>query len=120
MKVCIFGAGALGGHLAAHLIAANQAEVAVVGRGPNLAAIHERGITLNIAGRDIGGKPAVATDNPASLPSQDIVFVSLKLRSPRQISRLPFIRCRLQLIKVKKLHWSMGRMYLQPLRLSHL
>ena len=78
MKVCIFGAGALGGHLAAHLIAANQAEVAIVGRGPNLAAIRERGITLNIAGRDIGGKAAVATDNPASLPSQDIVFVSLK------------------------------------------
>ena len=78
MNVCIFGAGALGGHLAAHLISAKQAEVAMVGRGANLAAIRERGIMLKIAGREVGGKPAVATGNPASLAPQDIVFVSLK------------------------------------------
>ncbi len=78
MKFCIFGAGALGGHIAAQLIAANNAEVSVVGRGAQLAAIKERGITLRIGGRELGGKPAVATDNPASLPPQDIVFVALK------------------------------------------
>lgn len=78
MKVCIFGAGALGGHIAAHLIAAKGAEVSVVGRGAQLAAIKERGITLRIGGKELGGKPSVATDNPASLPPQDIVFVALK------------------------------------------
>lgn len=78
MKVCIFGAGALGGHLAAQLIASKQAEVSLVGRGAQLAAIRERGITLKIDGRELGGKPAAATDNPATLPPQDIVFVALK------------------------------------------
>lgn len=78
MKVCIFGAGALGGNLAAHLIAAKQCEVSLVGRGPQLAALRERGVTLKTNGKDIRGKAQVATDNPASLPPQDIVFTGLK------------------------------------------
>lgn len=78
MKVCVFGAGALGGHIAAHLIAAKHSEVSLVGRGALIAAIRERGITLKTGGRDIGGKAAAATDDPATLPPQDIVFVALK------------------------------------------
>ena len=81
MKVCVFGAGALGGHLAAQLIAAQNCELAVVGRGAYLAAIRERGLTLKIGGRELGGKAAAATDNPASLPPQDIVFVALKAQT---------------------------------------
>ncbi len=78
MKVCVFGAGALGGHIAAQLIASKQAEISLVGRGAQLAAIRERGLTLKVAGRELGGMPAAVTDNPASLPQQDIVFVALK------------------------------------------
>jgi 2-dehydropantoate 2-reductase len=81
MKVCVFGAGALGGHLAAQLIAANHAEISLVARGAHLAAIRERGITLKTGGREIGGKAAAATDNPATLPQQDIVFVALKAQT---------------------------------------
>ena len=81
MKVCVFGAGALGGHLAAQLIAAKSAEISLVGRGVQLAAIRERGITLKIDGREIGGKAAAATDNPSTLPPQDIVFVALKAQT---------------------------------------
>ena len=68
----------LGGHIAAQLIASKQAEISLVARGAQLAAIRERGLTLKISGRELGGKPAAATDNPASLPQQDIVFVALK------------------------------------------
>lgn len=81
MKVCVFGAGALGGHLAAQLIAANNCELSLVARGAQLAAIRERGLTLKIGGREIGGKAAAATDNPATLPPQDIVFVALKAQT---------------------------------------
>ncbi len=81
MKVCVFGAGALGGHLAAQLIAANGCEVSLVARGAQLAAIRERGITLKVGGRELGGKPAAATDNPATLPPQDILFVALKAQT---------------------------------------
>lgn len=78
MKVCVFGAGALGGHLAAHLIAAKSCEVSLVGRGPMLAGIRERGLTLQTGGKEIGGRPAAATDDASSLPQQDIVFTGLK------------------------------------------
>ena len=47
MKTTIFGAGAVGGHLAARLGAAG-AEVTAVARGAQLAAIQERGLTLHI------------------------------------------------------------------------
>ena len=46
MKVCIFGAGAIGGHLAARLAAAKHAEVSVVARGAQLEAIRKNGILL--------------------------------------------------------------------------
>ncbi len=81
MKVCVFGAGALGGHLAAQLIAANQADISLIARGAHLAAIRERGLTLKVGGHEVGGKPAAATDNPATLPPQDIVFVALKAQT---------------------------------------
>ena len=81
MKVCVFGAGALGGHLAAHLIAAKQAEVSLITRGAHLAAIQASGISLKIGGREIGGMATAATDNPATLPQQDIVFVALKAQT---------------------------------------
>lgn len=81
MKVCVFGAGALGGHLAAQLIAAKNCELSLVARGAHLAAIRERGITLKVGGREVGGKAAAATDNPATLPPQDIVFVALKAQT---------------------------------------
>ena len=78
MKVCVFGAGALGGHLAARLAAAGHAEVSVVGRGAQLEAIRKNGILLKSGGEEIRGRPAAATDDPASLPKQDCVLVTLK------------------------------------------
>ena len=81
MKVCIFGAGALGGHLAAQLIAAKNCELSLVARGAHLTAIRENGLKLKVGGRELGGKPVAATDTPASLPPQDIVFVALKAQT---------------------------------------
>lgn len=81
MKVCVFGAGALGGHLAAQFIAAKNCELSLVARGAHLAAIREHGLMLKVGGREIGGKAAAATDDPATLPPQDIVFVALKAQT---------------------------------------
>lgn len=80
MKVCVFGAGAVGSHIAARLCAANADTVSVVARGAHLAAIRERGITLRYfeSGREVTGRPAAATDDPATLPPQDVVLVTLK------------------------------------------
>lgn len=81
MKVCVFGAGAIGGHVATRLIAAGAAEVSVVTRGRQLEAIRARGLTLLTGGKEITGKPAAATDDPSSLPPQDMVLVTLKAHS---------------------------------------
>ena len=51
MKVCIYGAGAIGGHLAARLLAHTQSEVAIVARGRMLEGLRARGLTLRAEGR---------------------------------------------------------------------
>ena len=78
MKIAIFGAGAVGGYLATRLIASGEHEVSIVARGPHLAAIQAHGITVvEDTGRTVA-HPRVATDAPATLAAQDIVFVTLK------------------------------------------
>src|SRR6185436_20849213 len=81
MKVCVFGAGAIGGHAATRLIAARAAEVSVVTRGAQLEAIRARGLKLLSGGKEITGKPVAATDDPSTLPPQDVVIVTMKAHS---------------------------------------
>jgi len=65
MKICVFGAGAIGGHVATRLLAAQAADVSVVARGPALQAMRERGLTLRFNGKEeIHAKVPVATDDP--------------------------------------------------------
>lgn len=77
MSICIYGAGAVGSHIAAKLLRAGQ-EVALVARGPHLAAMKERGLTFQGVGEAFTVPVPVATDDPATLPAQDIVVVTLK------------------------------------------
>ena len=76
MKLCVFGAGAIGGHLAARLAAAGH-EVSVVARGANLAGIRERGLSLH-AGTEVVRGPVRASDRAEGLGAQDAVFVTTK------------------------------------------
>ena len=76
MKVCVYGAGAVGGYLAV-LLARAGAAVSVVARGAHLAAIRERGLRLLVDGEELGVE-VPATDAPATLGKQDIVLVTLK------------------------------------------
>lgn len=78
MKVCIFGAGAIGASVAAKLLAAKADEVSVVARGAMLKAMRERGLTLRSGGKEIKAKPETATDDPSTLPPQDLVIVTVK------------------------------------------
>ncbi|GAA4339992.1 2-dehydropantoate 2-reductase [Pigmentiphaga soli] len=81
MKVTIFGAGAVGSNVAVKLASAGVAEVSVVARGAHLAAIRERGLTLIQKGTRTTVRPAHATDDPATLPPQDLVISTLKANS---------------------------------------
>ncbi|MGE5526044.1 MAG: ketopantoate reductase family protein [Rhodospirillaceae bacterium] len=79
MQVCIFGAGAVGGHVAARLLAAKSADVSVIARGAALQAMRSRGLTLRYNGKEeIHAAVPVATDDPSTLPAQDYVVVTLK------------------------------------------
>lgn len=79
MKVCIYGAGAVGGHIAARLDAAGAC-VSLVARGENLAAIREAGLRVETRDRVFHFHP-VATDDPVALGQQDVVIVSVKAPS---------------------------------------
>lgn len=76
MKLCVFGAGAIGGHLAARLAAAGH-EVSVVARGANLAGIREWGLSLH-AGTEVVCGPLRASDRAEGLSAQDAVIVTTK------------------------------------------
>ena len=79
MRICVFGAGAVGGHAAGRL-ARGGATVSVVARGPHLAAIKARG--LEIRAPDGAFRVDVAASGDAAeLGPQDAVFVTLKAPS---------------------------------------
>ena len=78
MKICVYGAGAVGGNLAVGLMSLPRAEISVIARGPHLEAIQKRGLKLVTANSETIGTPLAATSNPDELPPQDIVFVTLK------------------------------------------
>lgn len=76
MKICVIGAGAIGGLLAAKLAQAGE-EVSVVARGAHLAAIRAQGLVLKEEGAEIVARVA-ATDNIAEIGSPDLVILGMK------------------------------------------
>lgn len=79
MKICIFGAGAIGGYMGAKLAQAG-ADVSLVARGPHLAAIRAKGLTLIEEGQTHTVQVR-ATDDARELGPQDYVILTLKAHS---------------------------------------
>ncbi len=80
MKICVFGAGAIGGLMAAKIAAAQSAEVTIIARGPHLAAMQQNGLKLISDGAETIVHPrCVATAEEAGV--QDAVIVTLKAHS---------------------------------------
>jgi 2-dehydropantoate 2-reductase len=79
MKICIYGAGAIGAYLGA-LLAEAGCKVSFIARGPHLETMQRNGLTL-----ETGGEKRIVrincTDDPASLGPQDYVIVTLKAHS---------------------------------------
>ncbi|HWX90457.1 MAG TPA: 2-dehydropantoate 2-reductase [Rhizomicrobium sp.] len=76
MKIAVFGAGAIGGYLAVKLHQAG-ADVSVIARGPHLAAMRERGLTLKSDGETVTVR-LPCTDRAEDAGAQDYVIVTLK------------------------------------------
>jgi 2-dehydropantoate 2-reductase len=76
MRICIFGAGAVGSHLAVRLARAGH-DVSCVMRGPHLEAVKALGLTLRAGGDEFSAQ-VTASDDPARLGPQDFVISTLK------------------------------------------
>lgn len=79
MKICIYGAGAIGGYMAVELALAGY-DVSLIARGPHLAAIKGKGLKLIKDGQERTARIR-ATDRPAELGPQDYVVITLKAHS---------------------------------------
>src|ERR1043166_8383753 len=79
MKICIYGAGAIGGYLGVKLAQAG-ADVSLVARGAHLAAMQANGLKL-IVGDEVHVVRPRCTDTPAELGIQDVVVICLKAHS---------------------------------------
>ena len=77
MKICVFGTGAIGSHVAARLVQRGRSEVSVIARGPQLEAIRARGITVLAADGEFNARPR-AEQEPTALGVQDAVIVTVK------------------------------------------
>jgi 2-dehydropantoate 2-reductase len=86
-KYCIFGAGAIGGTIAARLARVN-ATVSIIDRGDTLAAIRKDGLRLLSNGETLLTSVRVSAD-AAELGPQDYVIIAVKAPSlPEVASRI--------------------------------
>jgi len=77
MKVCIVGAGAIGGLIGTRLAAAGRSEVSAVARGATLSALREHGWRLR-HGDALVRAPARAFAHAADIGPQDLVVIAVK------------------------------------------
>ena len=85
MKVCIVGAGAIGGLIGARLAASTDCEVSALARGETLAALNAEGWRLKQGDRLVTGK-ARASSDARELGPQDLVVVAVKAPSMAPIA----------------------------------
>jgi 2-dehydropantoate 2-reductase len=86
MKVCIVGAGAVGGLLGTRLAAHGQAEVSALARGDTLAALRAHGWRVK-EGEALLGGPVRATAEAGALGPQDLVVIAVKAPAMTEVAR---------------------------------
>ena len=84
-KVCIYGAGAIGGWIGAKLARAG-CELSVVARGATLQALESDGLRLDEDGTTLQHKVR-ASASPAELGVQDLVIVAVKAPAMAEVAK---------------------------------
>jgi 2-dehydropantoate 2-reductase len=85
MKICVFGAGAIGGYMAGELALAGH-EVCAIARGAHLSAIQAHGLKLVVEGQTRTVE-LPASDDPAAFGPQDVVICALKAQQAHASAR---------------------------------
>lgn len=83
MRICIYGAGAIGGYVGAQLALAGE-DVSLIARGPHLEAMQKNGLRVRSEAGEQLAHPR-CTDDPAELGHQDYVIITLKAHSVPQV-----------------------------------
>ncbi|HLX23554.1 MAG TPA: 2-dehydropantoate 2-reductase [Usitatibacter sp.] len=86
MKVCIVGAGAIGGLVGAKLAATGEAQVSALARGATLASLRTHGWRVR-HGDSLLQVPARASDSPKELGPQDLVIIAVKGPALTEVAR---------------------------------
>jgi 2-dehydropantoate 2-reductase len=85
MRICVVGAGAIGGVIAARLAASE--EVSVLARGATLAAINKDGLRVTSATGETTTAQVAASDSATELGEQDFVIVAVKAQSMPSVAK---------------------------------
>jgi 2-dehydropantoate 2-reductase len=85
VRICIVGAGAIGGLLGVRLAASGQ-EVSILARGDNLAAIRSHGLRLIEPDGSVVASQVKSSDDLAALGSQDLVVLSVKAHQLAEVA----------------------------------
>ena len=83
MRICIYGAGAIGAWLGAQMSLSGE-DVTLIARGPHLNAMKKNGIKVLINEQEITAFPKCVQDSRDAGP-QDYVFISVKSYSLNEI-----------------------------------
>ena len=78
MRVCIVGAGAIGGFIGTRLAVAGSCEVSALARGATLQALREHGWRLQMGDTWLQA-PTQASSDAAELGVQDLVVIAVKI-----------------------------------------
>jgi 2-dehydropantoate 2-reductase len=87
VKICIVGAGAIGGLIGTRLAAAGESEVSALARGATLQALSAEGWRLRQGGRLIRGPVRAAAADAAELGLQDLVIIAVKAPAMAAVAR---------------------------------
>lgn len=85
MKVCIIGAGAIGGFIGTRLAVAGQCELSALARGATLQALQEHGWRLQMGGETLTA-PARAVADARELGPQDLLIIAVKGPALRELA----------------------------------
>jgi 2-dehydropantoate 2-reductase len=85
MKICMFGAGAIGGLIGTRLALAGRAEVSALARGATLQSLRHNGWQLRSADK-LHSVAARASDDARELGVQDVVVIAVKGPAMAQVA----------------------------------
>ncbi len=85
MRIAIMGAGGVGSYFGARLAASGE-DVTFISRGRHLSALGEHGMSLKSPRGDLRLEKVVATDDPSTVGTVDVVLVTVKLYDLRRKS----------------------------------